>query len=650
MAESKSRTSEIKSVAIYPKLGIARVGNSTEYYLASEMPGMAPDPAGGYKDGEGRIKKQAVLFRVFGLNENGDVVQELTGTGDVSIEWRVHVANSKAAWYQFNNALDLEGQAIPSAKRNGNYSGTAREQLLINPGKKAISGANQDIALTGGAFFGKPVPLGHLKTDSEGRLIFLGGDGKSASKDGTAPTTFANNDNWHDDVSDGTIRATVTIGGATYEAEPAMVAVTPPNFGPGLFGVVTMYDVVYNLFYGEEARKETVDFTRHIWPILQRTCTTSWVNNGFYMLFGQNSPANFMDPEVLARLADNSPAQKSFRTQVAEWYRSPENRNYEPAKIPAFYGDAFGEYDAVYNVDLPLTPTQHYRMQKWADGDFVFNGSVKDIPLTNTYKCPTYTFAEKVTAPGCGNDLTAVVEAMTYAPYEECLGGPFHPGIELTWPLRNKILWEKPFHLKILAEDEMPQLDYGPLLSPLIALGPGGPLDGSGPGSLTHWLGVPWQTDEASCLSGYDPSLYLTLPSFWAARVPNYVLSNGSFERIKDTSLNIAQRLKHLDYRQDWLRDLGTQYLSKINKMVSRWHELGVVTLKVWPEEGDASQYLPSVYWVETGRKPESEYDPTYEQVLIAEHIGQAEPKHLPLLRAETPKVRKSRPFRRDER
>jgi hypothetical protein len=220
----------------------------------------------------------------------------------------------------------------------------------------------------------------------------------------------------------------------------------------------------------------------------------------------------------------------------------------------------------------------------------------------------------------------------------------------LTWPLRNKILWEKPFHLKILAEDEMPQLDYGPLLSPLIALGPGGPLDGSGPGSLTHWLGVPWQTDEASCLSGYDPSLYLTLPSFWAARVPNYVLSNGSFERIKDTSLNIAQRLKHLDYRQDWLRDLGTQYLSKINKMVSRWHELGVVTLKVWPEEGDASQYLPSVYWVETGRKPESEYDPTYEQVLIAEHIGQAEPKHLPLLRAETPKVRKSRPFRRDER
>ena len=56
---------KIKSIAIYPPIGIARIGNAPEYFLASEVPGVEPSPKDGYKDAEGRIKKQAVKFKIY---------------------------------------------------------------------------------------------------------------------------------------------------------------------------------------------------------------------------------------------------------------------------------------------------------------------------------------------------------------------------------------------------------------------------------------------------------------------------------------------------------------------------------------------------------------------------------------------------------
>jgi hypothetical protein len=210
------------------------------------------------------------------------------------------------------------------------------------------------------------------------------------------------------------------------------------------------------------------------------------------------------------------------------------------------------------------------------------------------------------------------IDALNRAPLEECLGGPFHPGIELTWPFRNIMLWDKPFKLKILPEDKSPDDFYGPLLTPDIALGESGPLNGSGPGSLTRWVGVPWQTDEASCLYGYAPSLYLALPSFWAARVPNNVLSANSYKRLTDPTLHIAQRLKHLDYRQDWMRDLGSQYQTRINNMVAKWNELGIIMKHPMPE-GSKHELLPEHMWVESDRGPFDTVDPTFKQTLAAE-------------------------------
>ena len=599
------KKNDITSVSIYPPIGVARVGNSDDYFLASDIPGVAPHPKGGFKDDEGRVKKQVVRFRIYGFNNAGKVVREITAK-EAKINWRVHVANIKSAWYQFNNALDLPEAAIPAAFRNKDVKGDKRDQLVIDPGSVSINGTNKKdpkYNLDKGKFYGKNVKLGHLETDSEGRLLFFGGDGTSASNNNLPAVTFANNDGFHDDTSDGVIRAKVTINGKTMEAKPAMVATTPPDFGPGLFGVITMNDVVQDLFIREmnypDPAKGGVEFWQHIFPILQRMTNTQWVNSGFFILFGKNSPSDFTDPALLKVLSDNSKNSMPERMRVFNWFRNPESNDYTPTKVPPFYGDGFGEYEKIALVDLPITQTQYARLKKWAAGKFK---------------------ADKPKPPKPFDKMSPAeqIDSLNQAPMEECLGGPFHPGIELTWPMRVAIMWESPYRLKVVDEGEFTRLNFGPLLSPAIALGPKGPLSKSGPGSLTRWLGVPWQTDEASCLSGYDTSTYLPLPSFWAARVPNQVLSEDSYARMEDAKVNIAQRLKHFDYRQDWLRDFGSNYQKKINLMISEWHELGIITKVDGKTPNNIKGFLPDVVWKETGRHF-TDGDPTLEQVIYAE-------------------------------
>jgi len=136
-----------------------------------------------------------------------------------------------------------------------------------------------------------------------------------------------------------------------------------------------------------------------------------------------------------------------------------------------------------------------------------------------------------------------------------------------------------------------------------VCLAPQGPLDGVGPGSLTRALGVPWQTDEASCLSDaeYEPSTYLSFPSYWGARVPNQVLSSEAWERVGASRTTPAQQLKHFSYREDWLRDLKGSYFTRINLMVSHWWELGILLAHDATPEATALG-LPARAWIESGR------------------------------------------------
>ena len=63
----------IVKTAIYPSIGVARVGNSpTEWYLGPEVPDPLPLPAGSYRDNTGALKREAARFRIYGLNAAGD--------------------------------------------------------------------------------------------------------------------------------------------------------------------------------------------------------------------------------------------------------------------------------------------------------------------------------------------------------------------------------------------------------------------------------------------------------------------------------------------------------------------------------------------------------------------------------------------------
>ena len=657
---------------IYPAVGIARVGNSeSDFLISPELKNQELDQQIMYKDALGRLKPHAARFRIYEVDGSGRVIREVTQDDTTHITWQVHIANRKAINYEFNNAMDLGPLAISSTLRNPDITDLQerRTKLLLDPGKREISGISMqqnnahkgDNYVFDGAQFYKgtvhqqDVYLGELRTDGKGRLLVLGGRGHSASFDGKPAITFANNQGWHDDIADGTVRATVCINGEHFDAEPAMVAVTPPNFAPGIEGTVTLLDVVENLFEQKKLIEPITDvhFYRDIYPIFSSLVANQAVNEGFYFLFGENAPAQFTRKDIRDKLADSSNESKHFRQSVFRQFRPSESiaklqrkealekitdgnrpdnvglklqthgiaesaisasqEALQADMLPPFYGDAYGEYPDNPLANLSLTDRQYEMLRCWSEGDFnedceVTLTSIADVPLQEQ------------------------PQALTHGHLSHCLGGPFHPGIELTWFLRRISMWNTadsfdPMRLNILPAQQEPQDYFGPVLTPDIALTE--MFNASGPGTLTRFMGVPWQTDEASCRSGqdYDPAYYLPVASFWSARVPNQVLSERSLKRIQDNSLPSLQRLKHLDLRQDWLRFFNltkyqTEYQTQINGMVSDWYKVGVVKEQQIEPPLCIEGFELSSLWVESEVNIKfTVNDPSFRQLLHMENI-----------------------------
>ena len=152
-ARQSAALDEIERVVIHPAIGIARVGNSPDgWFLGPEVPGPQPVPEGGFKDDTGRIKRQAARFRLYGLDGDGNVVQEITAA-DADIRWTARLANTKAAWYEFTGAFDLPaarglppapGYDAPPPARAHRRNVTIEDgaSLVIDPGERSIEGPN----------------------------------------------------------------------------------------------------------------------------------------------------------------------------------------------------------------------------------------------------------------------------------------------------------------------------------------------------------------------------------------------------------------------------------------------------------------------------------------------------------------------------
>jgi len=579
---------KIVRAAIHPAIGFARVGNSPdEYYFPAEIPGGLPIAPGGYKDASGAMKRQAARFRVFGLDAQGRVVRELTAD-EADITWTVHLVNQKAAWYQFDTALDIP-EAVPAPLRNQLYQGAARDGLVVDPGARTIGGSDATSApFDTGSFLGQQVYLGELRTDAQGRLLVLGGRGRSFSPDGALLTTFANNDGWVDDASDGPVTARVRLRGAELPVDPAWVVVAPPNYAPSLatdFG--TLYDVVYQtmLDLGWATAPAQVDFLADIYPLFDRLADLQWVNQGVLNRYGWASPEPFTSPEYVARLADPSAANAAFRQALFARFRNPDYATLEGSVdlLPPLYGDAITLPPVSPRSYFAVQPFHYAALQRWAAGDFTGGIDVRAVPTVL-------------------EDLPIATQAASLdrAALEACLGDAFHPGCEATWPMRVASMYASPFRLLHRSGAEP---DYGPQLTPQAALAANGPLAGCVPGSVSRWMAVPWQTDTASCRSGYqygDTPVDPYLPTFWAARVPNHVMPEQSYRRVLDGSLSLEERREAFFVRAQFFRDIDRSTTTEtLDQMVQNWFRLGVVTEQPGPGDPD----FPDVFKVETGNE-----------------------------------------------
>lgn len=569
--------SRVRRVAIHPAVGFARVGNSPDaFYFGPEVPGTSP--RGPFKDPSGAMAKQAARFRIFGYDADGEVLGEITAA-EAEITWHVDVANAKPVWYDPAEAFDVPTPP-PTRQRNPNVAD--RGSLVARAVPRTVSGAGAEPQTLEASFLGMPVALGEVFTDSSGHLIVMPADGRAIQGPGAPPLTGLSSDGWIDDTCDGPVRADVRIKGRPFEAEPAYVVSTSPDWGPSVAeGIVTLHDAVEDaLVRAGRRRKPRTDFSRDVYPIFRRLTETQWVNEGFFLSNGWGSSGDWTTPAMQAKLSDRSRANRAWREEVFSTFRDPDFTAVEPDLVPALYGDKISIPPNLVQPRqwLAVTPLQYAHLHAWARGDFVDSGVRTESKLSELPPAQQPTALDK-------------------ASLGACLGGAFHPGIEFTWLARISWIWTTDMRLK-WTQVEPNLIDYGPWMTQGIALSRSGPLSRIGPGSIGQWMGLPWHSDSASCRSGYSEATSPVSPTFWPARIPNQVLAKADYDVVMDTSRSLGERQAAFERRRGWERFIaGTTSQAAINAMISDWYKLGVVTRMPGPKDG----FFPKTMKVETG-------------------------------------------------
>jgi len=579
---------------IHPAIGIARIGDSTsDFCLAPETPrglpincdnqGRAiPDSAGHeqpiskFKDDMGRILRQGARFRVFAYADDHDAGHELkigekiqvvkwnTGeliTGTLSdIKWMVYLANKKASWYEFQQLAGEHGYAPNHPLRNAGITDpNLRQQLIIDPGPQTVQYSDPkkrhaEFAKGKNPGFPQSFPpalapnnidtLGEIIThqqDGSNRLVVLGGFGNSGSCVSgfgqPSITTYANNDGWFDDVSDGPVTATLIITPVTDDGDPApstspisiqvddpaWVLTAYPGYAPEIENMITLEDVVYDVAVrwqnhapqmfapipaGDLPQRRAVTethrwnenyhpwFYRDIWPILRRPNAFQWVMV-FDPVFGgdPHSTAKGGDgnlDEALMSIpphAGEDPTEREERRRRRQFiynlFRQPgeenklrahikDTRNYRPPLMPLLCGDNPID-NTLPSKFLHLTDTQLFLLRQWAEGKFI-NERLEGLGES----------ANSETLSGYALDRGVLWNA---------LGGAFCPGGEVAWIIRNPAIYTKPYRIR-----HAPCTPGG--LSQPAAAGSSNPsnlANGLEPGDLTKYGAVPWQADFNEC-------------------------------------------------------------------------------------------------------------------------------------------------------
>ncbi|HEY6924321.1 MAG TPA: LodA/GoxA family CTQ-dependent oxidase [Steroidobacteraceae bacterium] len=587
----------IVEVSIGPSIGIARLGNSPDaFFVGPESPGLPARPQGGFKDSRGCVKRQAARFRLFGLDSTGQVVAELTAAHG-AITWSVHLANAKAAWHEFHGRFHPVTRLRNRDIRNTPAQPNARDALIIDPGKRSICGrevSGAEYRFNSGRYRGVPVALGELRTDAAGRLLVLGGFGRSASTKADNPIrNYANNDYWYDDTSDGPVTAQITLlDGRTLQASAARVIVAPPKFTPDFQNITTLHEIVATAS-GQKSEQRRVSFARDILPLLRRISRHQWLNQTALRGHGPGKGGDFFQPDTLKQLASAAVDCKPAREAVFSRIRNP-NLPLDSQEAIAQANDSFmpqlaGDGGDPINGDpktwFRMTVKAYAQLAAWAGGDFDadYHPTAESVRLRRTIE-----ISSDEAAPIDELPPAAVPEALTRAALTYCVGAPFYPGIEMTYIAEDPSMYCAPMRLRTDIE----------------------------PGGITKYMAVPWQADFYEC------SVH-----WWPAQRPDDVIPEAAYRKVilKEPPLTGGEsafpsqgvifpggsantdprevQAERLLYRVAWDRGLQDDFMyadpnipGGDNAMVDLWSKLGFLAPRPTP--------TGEIVYVETERDP----------------------------------------------
>lgn len=565
--------------SIYPAIGVARVGNAPDaFYIAPESEGAlptkpdgAPIDQNGFRDSNGRLLRQAARFRIYRSIDGGTPEEVTLSTPGVSsIRWTVHLANKKASWYEFQTSKGEDGYAPNHPLRNAKQTSQAeRQALVIDPGPRTTFGIEADPVpfsrdtIPHGYPGGFPPEtlepysidtLGELRTDAQGRLLVLGGYGRSGSEiDPPQIAQYANNDGWWDDTSDGPVSARVIFenGDPDIVIADAWALVGPPGYAPQIPNLVTLYDTIFDIVTRKQGLRPDIfengfwksgpdgyqpSFETDIKPIFERAALYPWVTAI------PPKPHTF----DYAKLGAPDPALSGYRQYFLDVLRPPGGENVLVPQtsgrtaMPYLAGDDAlgaqtpGVVTAATSKYLRLTDTQYFFLQQWVDGYF-------------------HAGPEPGVHPG---------EAITRGVLQNCVGGAFSPGIEMTWISRNPDIYSGAFRIKGRADLPAPlSLGFAPEL-------------GLEPGDVTRYMAVPWQADFNECSSQPIEGRIIW---WWPAQRPEFVYLQPPQDPPRaspEETLALQVAWIGSDYNQN-----ASDYIAFADDldMVELWDQLGFV-------------------------------------------------------------------------
>ncbi|OED45159.1 hypothetical protein ACH42_05545 [Endozoicomonas sp. (ex Bugula neritina AB1)] len=593
-----------------------------------------------FRDSQERVKRQAARYRIFVYDNDQNsypsndpglevkIGDSIGGKVIKDIIWSVHLANKKNNWFSITNQHgEEEGIKAYEPDASGVYSyppvrdpnigkspvnpkdplsfmadPNRLSKLVIDAGPRTISSlaaegtkvqftndastcsyldgkgsvqvaSKYPVSFPGDHFklhqyYGEIETLGEMEIEQgSGRLIIAGGYGKASgilTDRGEAPemTDAIDNNYWFDDTSDGPVNAVVVFDdNSTETVVGGWFVATDPGYAPQTRNVVSTWDDIFNTWVEELGLIPSLynngsyqsgyksSFLSDVLPVL---------HGAFLQRWNTNLPQKGISGHNMVGKIKYSENPKATIPKFKDLIRDPNapSEDFEGVKMPLSLGDATKSF-------LSLTRAQYFLLMQWYEGVSV----------------------EDALTLGVGEKLDRVV-------LENCLGGRYSPGIDLTFIVRDINLYKQnwkgvngPFRINEQSLDYSTAISDKPFLSVGYVPLQKGQVQ---PGDLCKFMSQPWHTDYNSCAvhtpdpnPGQNNTLYWSWPAQRPVQVhpadlctydtdSNTWSLGGQLFSVRGDGMGDANGT-HTDYPQNEGR------YQKYPEFVENWHKVGFI-------------------------------------------------------------------------